>query len=342
MSQTIVPALRGGADSTVIRSGVAVSAFQTWAQMGYVANWLQGQGACLVAGFAGDAQKLVKNATYTYHFRALTRAVNVQRVWVVTLRGDAVAASTTVTVSAGAGAAQTYTVPGYRWTTPILYVETVAAKTSARADLTLQVVVSATSSDVWADSIRCFEMPRPSLNYDSTDLGVEMASLASGERIYDTANASYVSVAQVFQTIAQTDPRRIGLLAWAVPVETPLLRTLATGLNLYSLPVPILGRSLDSGQTTSPVLWSVYAKVAGGGSGTVTLSTDGSAVTDTATISSATFAWTTPRSVSVDTEDLSVIDGRRSARWDGVQLVLKGDGTNQTSLAGVCVWDEST
>lgn len=317
-------------------NGAAISSGRTWAAAGDLANWIQSQGACLVAGTSCDAQKLTKSTTYNFHYRTKTRVVNVQRLWTFAFRG--VTQATNVTVSVNGGTSYTFRASTFTGQFPASVVETVAAKSSAEADLKVTVTIGS-DTDVWMDAIRCYEVPRPMLNYDTTDYGVLLASEQSPQPI---DAISYESIYGTFNSLVNQDPRRVGLYHWAVPAELPLTRTSNVAQNLLTLTVPVLQRILTSGATTAQISWSVYAKIAGGGTAVINMSTDGSAASDNMSVTSAAFAWTTTRTVSVDCEDLTAGDGRRSTRFDGLQFAIASDGVNQLSLAGISVWDATT
>ena len=323
----------------LVLSGQPVSS-QTWTSMGYLANWLRGKGAQLVPACFPERQ-ITAGSTETFRFRVKTRSSAIQRVWMVALRTTA-ATATTAEIKAPSGTGTTVTVPvsssleGFR--APIVYVEDVASKAASEVEIT--VSIKANSNTVIVDSIGCYEQDRPVLNADATDLGVEVATLAVRQPIFEASNAS---AGGVYASLAGCDARRVGLFHWSVGASTLVTRSSATPANIFILDAPILTRKLARSAVTGTVKWAIYGYVSGVGSGTVTV-TSTSGANDTITITNTVAAWSTAQTFDVDCDDMASDDGRQTAgspAWDMLNFQFAGDGTRSIIVQAISVWDDS-
>lgn len=316
-----------------IYSGGPVSSPDTWSQLANLANWSRACGACLVPSY-NPARTILSAATEVFRFRVKTRNVAVQRVWLVSLRTTATS-PTNVDIKAPASTGTVQTVAASRnheRLSPVVYVETLSAKSTAESEINIEI--KPISQSVVVESIMCFEMPRAVLTQDSTDYGVDLETVRPRSPIWEVAN---VSAEGVYNALANLDARRVGIFHWSVPEGGALVRSSGTPLDVLALATPVQAPKINSASTFS-VKWSAYAKMAGGGTGTVYVSTSNSGVADNVSITSATFAWTTSRSVSIGADNFADADGRYSSVWDSLQFQWSGDGSNNCSLAALSVW----
>ena len=327
-----------------VRSGILPSA-RTWQDMAALANWLAGQGNCLVGGTMID-DAIPEGTLSTLHFMTKPRDQALYRVWTFTLRAESKLnnAGSTVRVRAPAltGAAQTFNIQNSRFGVPYVYIEEISTPSSATADLTIDFLVSADAAlKLYIDCLRCFEVPRGFL--PSGGGAVSPISERPSERIYAPSSMD-ASVFGVWETLISAEPWRAGILHWAMPLESAHLpKDINTGVykDLFALPVPILVPKMDKGATTQVVKWSAYLKLTGGGGGNVRITTSHSGVSDSTTVISD--GWTTPRSISVDCEDLASLDGRQTAaspQWDEVQVSFYGYAGSTAYVAAVSIWSE--
>lgn len=330
----VVPAQRQEPDESTIRIGTGPSSIDTWTHLAKLGNWLRGTGAQIVAGCFPDIT-VSDGTTRVFRFRTKPRDSAIQRVWLFQISTTSTALVTvTVKSPTSTGTAVSYTVPrALDARVPYIYTQTLSAKSSTEAEINLEFASSGGSTIV--EHIACYEQTRAVLNKDATDLGVDLETVRPGQPIRGTNNES---VEAVHDLVTGADARRVAIFHWAVPEESAVTRTTASYQTLFDLAAPVLGPLLTNGATTATVYWSAYGKVAAGAGGQVRLTTDGSAVSDAVTISGTSFAWTTARAISIDCDDMTKPDGRRSNRFDGLQIEYQGDGTNLLSLAGVSVW----
>jgi hypothetical protein len=292
--------------------------------MASLSNWCNGYSAQLVPSCMVD-KTVASSSTGVLHFTAKTRAVATERIWTLFLRSSSAGCQATIKAPTSTGTAMVVDVARGRDTRlPIIYRELLSSSSSAVTDLTIEIAASA--GDIEIDTVSCFEQQVPTVALDTT-------SLRPRERIYDNGDVSATGV----YAGSLGDIRRIGIYAWAVPVITPVTTTSGAYVDLLSLGVPVLGPFLSA--STAPVYWSAYAKVSTG-TANVRITTSHSGVSDAVTVSSTSFAWTTPRSISIDAEDMAADDGLRSSTFDDLMPAVKSNGGVTLSLAGLCVWNE--
>jgi hypothetical protein len=215
-------------------------------------------------------------------------------------------------------------------------------QTSARHDCTLEV--TANGGHVRMVHASCFEQWRVQLPQDADNHGINAQSMRPGQRVYvgDYPTRSE-SIGGVAQALAACDPRRVGLFCWAVPETNPALLVGTTHTPLLGRGMPILTRSLTAGQAAGApgkgdVYWSAYVSESAG-TGTIQLDTS-TGVSDSTTFTNTSLGWTTPRTLSVDCEDLKTADGLRGGGWDELQVTRWNSGANTTRITSVSVWEE--
>ncbi len=328
-----------------IMSGAPVSSIQTWTPIAAGVNWLNGFGAQLIPGCSSiySHNEIASAATGTWHFYAKTRAQAVERVFAISLVGRTTEHGVKATVSVCGAAGVTVDVTaGYAIAVPYIFRVGVSPS-SARTDLT--VAVTAVGGHVRLLSVSCWEQYRVSLPADTNNHGLNQQSMRPGERVYvGDYPTTIASVGGAAQALAASDPRRVGIFQWAVPVENYLAHVGTSHVDVLGLPFPVLTRQLTSAQAagspgTGTVYWSAYAKVSAG-TGSIQVTTSHSAVNYTATLTGTSFAWTTPRAILIDCEDMKTADGRRATAWDGIQFTRWNSGANDTQIASLSVWEE--
>ncbi len=308
-------------------SGGPISSGRQWYPAAFGSNWLAGQSAVLVPNVVID-KSVVAGSTGVLHFRALTRAIAIERVWMLRLR-TATTATATIKAPASTGASLVVGVSPGRMALPIVYREILASQASALTDLTIEV--AAATGDIEIDSLCCFELARIELDV----LGVDPQTERPRQSIYEGTGVE--SATGVIASLFTADPRRVGMFHWAVPVITPVTRNGAY-TNLLTLAQPMLARKLSDGANSGVLNWSAYAKV-NAGTGEVRVSTSNSGVSDPVTVSVTSFAWTTAREIEIDCEDMSKNDGLPGGLWDDLQIQIRGNGADTLSIAALSVWD---
>lgn len=317
----IVPVRRVGVPFQHIRNGVAVRG-STWTPMGETANWLTGRGCQLVPAWC-PALELPANDTLTFRFRAPRSNAALEREWQFRVQETAAWA---------AGEAPEFRAPGGSGSGGVVQTlrETVASPAGGVGEVSFDVSTPTTGT-ARLDLVACVEVPR--VIVEATEEGVELAALEPGDPMLGGAEiARIVSVART-----STHGRRT-LAQWARPVEDPLTTTSTSFADVWSLGVPVLGRSLGGvTETTRSVTVDALAWVTGGGGAEIRATSSSTSDTDTVSVSATTATWVSA-TVDVDAEDVSTADGRRGSATD--LLTVEYRATSGTlSLASVSVYE---
>jgi hypothetical protein len=330
-----------------ILAGEPVMAPAQWTDIAHGANWMRAKGASLVPNH--NPYYEIKDATeHTFRYRVKTRSTAIQRVWTVSVVlqpgvGEPETAYVLLKAPAGAGTAirgsVRAAVDGLSSTFPaqVTFVETLGSKAAAETEISISIQVLtnlagvANTTTARVLGIECYEQDRPSLNDDTSDQGTLIETVRHSEPIFRLDNAS---VYGVLQTIAEADARRVGIFHVGYPGG--IIRLSATPANVFTLPPYIQAPKITRGSTTKAVKWSAYAAMsAGGGSGTVAISTSVSGVSDSMAFTSTTPAWGTAQTVSINCDDFDEEDGWRP---DTLQITTAGDGTRTLTTYFVSMW----
>lgn len=321
-----------------------------WTDMAHGANWLKAKGACLVPCWSPDYE-IKDTAEHVFRFRVKPRISAVQRIWTVTVvlqpgagePENAVvllkAPGSTGTAVRGPAAAVT---DGIFSTFPLQtsIVETLSAQSDTETEISISVQVLTSTSAVTNTTtarvigIQCYEQDRATLDDDSADIGVRTETVRTGEPV---TRLDYSSAWGVLETLRNADARRVGLFHWAFP--DTISRLSAVPSNLFTLPPRIQAPKVSRGATTQQVYWAAYGSMsAGGGSGTVAISTSVSAVSDSVSFTTTTPGWSAAKAISIACDDFSAIDGYR---LDTLQATIAGDGTRSLLLGAISIWTAS-
>lgn len=332
-----VPFRRPEPDAALVKVGRPVGSLE-WQQYAGLANWLRGKGAMLVP-WCTPFRRISAGSNDTFRFRVKTRSSAIQRVWVINLRSELSTGRTQATIKAPAatGTAMSGGV-GTDTGSTIVYVEDLSSQASTEQQIDINIAVTgATACDVLG--ISCYEQDRPLLQQDSTDYGVDLYTTSNAQPIIDEA---YQSVGGVYDGLVNADARRVGLFHWTLGDGLSAAIASGTPTSLLGSSVPILTRKLGTGSTTGAVKWAAYARVTAG-TGTITMTTTQSGVSDSATVTGTSFAWTTAREVSVSCDDMDSTDGRQTAAspvFDGLQFQISCTG-GTLIVKSISVWDDS-
>ena len=318
-------------------AGSAVSG-QDWTRLGRLNNWLRGRGRQLIPTMTPSHGTLTGGSAYDYEFRVVPSYQNFDRVWVIALRTeevDVTAGSATLVTQIGS--------PDFNADTPgvaavsMTMIERLASQSSTIGTTTL-VLDPANSMDV--DSIGMWELPRYEIATSTNERGVDTTELRVGQPIKRESKDN------LFSTALDTTVGKRVLVNWAVPhaVGGATSTTYATSTvsstfgGLWPDAIPALARIRYRGDTSKTVTGDLYAWVTGGGSAEMRIVSDVHGNGGTVSISNTTPAWTSSSTVSIDTEDLGVADGRRSGAWDGINFDIRAiSGT--LYVASACAYE---
>lgn len=334
-----VPLLRGRPSVVGIAPGRPVAAPSQWSDMAISGNWLLGKGACLVP-LCNPACIVPKSGSVTLRFRVRPRGLAIARQWSVWVRSSDPDEASSVTITPTGGSAAVFPVHGVPITPPyptfgaVSVVHNLGARVSTEGEISITIAASA-AGDVVVEGIDCYELDRHGLPDNATDYGIQTETIRPREPVLDIANTS---VRAVYDALANADPRRIGI--WHLPLATAITRTSATYSGLTLVPVAIQAPKLNIGATTGQVYWSAYARMAtsGGTGGSVRMTTSSSGVSDVATVTGTSFAWTTARAISIKCDKFSADS---LLELDLLTPELAGDGTRSVEVLGVSMWVDS-
>lgn len=289
-----------------------------WAAYAQYANHLLGRGGALIP-HAMVAQTLTGGATETLRFKVFPRYACRRRLWFSTYQGAskaAVAGTVTFTdPSAGTSVARFSIAANGSYVH--VHVEDVAAPSASETAIapTWALAASPTGVPVLLH-VACYEIPRTELALDANEYGVDLTSCYAGRPIYTTTGKGIGAVSTAVQQ-AQTVAQRAGAFHFARDTGEALSTTAAAYTPVFladSVPVH-LGRKLYTTSTVRTLQVRAYCRAGATTVGKLrfTMTSGDSVVLDITSGMAA--AWLTGE-LDVDCEDLSVSDGRRSARDD--------------------------
>lgn len=323
-----------------VLTGNPVAAAQQWTDVAHAAMWCRGKGAVLVPAIA-PMTEIKASTEQIYRFRVKPRSSAVQRVWscIVYLDSGDTFTSTEVQIRCPAttGTLQSATASSASRYTEIVYTEILASKNDTEAEISIGITVPAASgsSAAWVSMVSCREQDRPVLSEDATDVPTLIETVRPGEPI---GQGTRISMGGVLASLAAMDARRVGIFHWANG-SSPVSRLSAVAADLHKIGAYIQAPKVNRTATTHTVRWAVYAAMSsGGGSGTVTIATAGSGVSDSVSVTSATPGWVDGGTVSILCDDFSQDDGQVD---DLLTITYAGDGTRTLSLYSVSIWVES-
>lgn len=323
-----------------IKSGNPVYGDPEWAVLADLANFANGHGGMLIP-WTAVGHTIASGASATFHFYVAPKARAVERIWLVNARATTTTAYLAVTSPTVTPTTVRPPTSRNTRTQAFVFRQSLSAKTSTAGDAS--VTFLATSSDIVIESIAMYEQTRAQLAQDTTDYGVERASLHSRRPIVDVANESVAGVMDAYENL---DARRAGLFHWSSREDeangntTGLVVTAATYTDLFPLHPPVLAAVPNRGDSAVSVVVAVYAKV-NAGTANVKFLADLAGTNTVLDISSTTLAWVTG-TIIVSTEDLLTADGLPGAAWEALQIrAQKGDATTLT-IAAISIVRTST
>lgn len=313
-----VPLVAPLLDRTGIYSGKPVrGGGAQWGGYALAANHLLGRGGALIPVSLVNAT-LDQNATTTLRFKVWPRYACRRRLWLSTYRTSAAASNVGIRFTdPSAGTSDLVISPASatpRFTH--LHVEDVATPSASEAALSPTWTELNDKVSPILESVACFELPRTDLTLDTNEYGVDVGSCDPGRIVYVATGKGVGAVSTAVQQ-ALTIAQRAGLFQWAVGTNYAKSSTAAAYENVFladSVPV-LLGRKQYATSTVKKLQVRAYCRAGAATVGKVrfTMTSGASVVLDITSGMSA--AWLSG-DLDVDCEDLSVSDGRRSARYD--------------------------
>lgn len=312
--QTARPAL----STANVLIGAPVGADQ-WQRAGALCNWLAARGAVLVPWCAPGASIATSR---TFRFYVQPRRAAIERRWSLEIYNSS-SSITTVTLRAPAASGTIASITAPPGRSVHSYIEAIAASSGASQEISIAVEDTVEKVAVLA-GLSCIEIDRASLEQSTTDYAVDISTCAAGRPMFDPPAASGQSLGGVVEALEYVDTRRAGIVHITVG-SVGASRTSATPAAVTALGVPVLAAKELRSDTTGVVMWTAYARMASAGTGKITVTTT-SGVNDNAEVTTTSFAWTTPRAISIDCEDLATDDGRQGGVFDDLTASVAGSG----------------
>ena len=316
-----------------VASGVGVAA-STWQRAARSCNWLNGRGGQLVAANILDNDETTQGNSYTARYYVWPRYQAKKRCWLITMNPDAsntALGTLRVGIETPDGAtAVDYTreISTERFPAPIFHIEDVTqSNTAGEVTITFNV---ATGSEVPLSKpvISCFEVPRFSLDMSTTaDAGVDDATMLGGGPIWGRSATPRPGPSGVLDQLsyAKTNARRAAMVHWyAGGANEQIVVSSTSYVDLFLPYVPVLGRHINTTLSLMDVAFRAKVATAGDSAelGFLLPNTQGEVWSPT--ITTTTYSWhTATNNPSVDAEDITASDGRRSSTWDLVQIRAK-------------------
>lgn len=296
-----------------------------WGGIATATNALLGRGNTLIP-HSMVVQALSAGATKTLRFKIWPRYACRRRLWISTYRTKGTAAGCAVTFTDPSAGTSVYTfgtgsAGGHFVHQHVEDVATPAASETAVAP-TWALAGSATGSPELL-YVACFELPRPDLTLDANEYGIEIAKSNAGRMLYTTTGVGPGACATGIAA-AETIAQRAGIFAFARDTGSALSTTSGVDADIFLAgAVPVcLGRKRYTTSTVTTLQVRAYCRAGATTEGTITITmTSGDSAT-LAITSGMAAAWLTGE-IDVDCEDLSVADGRRSARYDKATIQWK-------------------
>lgn len=321
-----------------ILSGAPLSSLATWMPLGTACNWLLGSGAEIIPASAARLAnaEISSGSTSVYNFTIAPRAVAIERIWCFQLVGRTTETGAEAEVWADSGTHVTIPVPNSGIVNPPMYYRQVlSAQSSTVAHVTFNA--KATKQHVTVVGLSCTEQWRPFLAEAAPDYGVNVQSLRPRQPV-GIGSSGNQSVGGIYTSLTNCDARRSGIFHFSVPDTAPVTRAGAY-TSVVGLGMPVLARKLTTGATTGTVYWTAYAKV-NSNSGDIKIGTSHSGVADSVNVTSTSYAWTTPRAIAIDCEDMAAADGRQATSWDELDVLIRGNSGGTLSLAAVSIYEK--
>lgn len=319
---------------------------QTWRELALNLHWLRAHGMHVIPCHSPQLYITATATPATLYYRIQPQGLAIGRVWVIELRQEEPSGATTpaeVKITLPNATVSTQ-YPGVGSGRKILY-EALSAKSAAEKDVSLIFERIGGTSNVWVESVSCYELPRAVLTLDTTDYGVDLETVRPGAALRDGDNESIGAIAENL-TRAISWPRRM-LLQQSFPLidsDPGGDANPTTPVNLFVLAIPVLPRCVAVGDSTYTVTWNIRAVCEGAGDTFVaTITTGNNANTDTITFAGVTTeAWGTNGTVSLDCEDTTTVDGVPSGGLETIQIAVhRTAGSGKFSIRSAVVWEAS-
>lgn len=273
---------------------------------------------------------MTDGGTFTLRYKIWPSYQATHRIWMLGLYSTA---GENFTFTDPSGGSSTWSIFGAQTRQ---HVETISSRTSAVTTLAMSLTGT---DDTHLQSLACFEIVRPSLAVDANDYGAELTSFYGTTPIYDGTGQS---LGCLHDSITTALALRRTLFQWAATTVDAIAVTSGSAIPVLSYDVPLLDRQLYRNETQVGVTVWVYTRSGAGTTGEVifTMTSGGTLTISITAADSGT--WRTG-TLNVDAEDLSTLDGRRSARFDQCAITARRTaGANSIFVDSISIAGRAT
>lgn len=329
----VLPQQKAIRNGTAIRSG-------TWSACGELYQYLNAQGRQAVAAHTPNIE-IPNSSTYTFSYMYNQSPIATARAWMIKFKVS-FTAETSKAVPYQINSSLNGIATNTSLSTPIMFLETFTQGASANQEITLDIENLDSANALRVMQIACFELPRASLDLDTTDEGIDTGSLGVGSPITALINnQSMESLRDVWPNL-QTDLTRGSMFAFSRSENTgATFTTLADVYNVYPM---ILGRHLNtgSGGDQETVTVAAQCSTGAGTTGRVYFTPESDDPDGQVSISFAAGqdrVWQTT-TMEVNTTDFSTADGRRDSIWEEIQIEAERTaGSNAFTVHATAIYE---
>ena len=310
-----------------------VSAVQ-WATLGGLANWCRGHGG-MVIPWSCIGYLVGSGTTDTLRFRFKPKFGAMRRVWRFNLSAEGEGAKATITcgVSSATDFYPSTLLSGRRDSYTVIEDLSTIGDTTASVSVTVQ----ATGGDITVESVSCYEETRRILGADTDDYGVDLTTLRPRQPI---ADFDWQGVSGVIDAYKEADARRAGFFHYSVADADALTVGSTSQTSLFPLAIPLTGAIPTTGDTTTTVTVSARAKVTGG-TGVIRFVSSEAGDTEDVNVTATSFGVVSG-TLTIETEDFDIADGRQSNAWEEVTITAADPAGQTISVSAIDIFREST
>lgn len=323
------PPVRTALDTSGMLTGAALRGLQGQS-IARLTNYLLADGWQLVPIYA-PRTLIGRDSTVTFHFRIWPRYQTKLR-WIYLVASSAEEGGSAIGLSINGDAQTEHTLLGSGSASTIVREYVVATRSSTETELTVEIESLLASDEILPSAVTIHwigvaEAPRTELQ---TTSGVGSDKGTDGTTMVTSQPLMRANLEGAFVVLGDADTIvRRHVLNWARPVDSTNNGLFAVAfsstsyVDLFALGLPVLGRQIFRGATTATLSGKIYGYATGGATFNVRLTSSENGSGGAVSFSSATPAWSSAMSLTVDCEDLSTDAGLQSGDWDLLNVEIQ-------------------
>lgn len=294
-----------------------------WKAAAFLNNYVYGKGKCLVP--ANCPNQLHDDASYTYRFYVGPSQAK-QRLWTFGFRAFS---SQTIEVQVNGG--PTYEIAIGPGLTHGFVVEDCSSITTLKTSSEeLSVVIGGKGDGTYfiVESISCHAFDLAVVEaLDGIEFGADITAFSPNSPILSGSTNFAPIIANVENLESQIVKPSLIQLAYPDGI-------VKTSGNLFRFSMPVLGSKTNVDNESAYAVWRFYGSIASGSIGNIQVTTTNSSVSDTLPVTwYGGDAWSLPRVIEIDPEDLSTTNGLVSAAFDDLNASYTSSPSGITTKA---------